>query len=258
MESTLDLGAGTLRLSFDDATSLEAFLQDAVAQRAFMVALAVAPKPLETYGVDATGGDVQFSFEARVVQLFPGGDGGTRAAFALETWTEDQQAALDVALAGEAPSAAGKGRAARVGDESESRGASPIFRLQQMDPGARARLAAKADRTERRLLRRDNTPAVLMNLLSNPRVGADDVLAIIKSPTANTSILQRIAEDRRWMQNTEVKTALVRQPKTPSQLAIKMLDTLRTEDLRQMAKMGSLREIVRRAAFRVYQQRQRR
>jgi len=51
---------------------------------------------------------------------------------------------------------------------------------------------------------------------------------------------------------------LVRQPKTPSQLAVKMLDTLRTEDLRQMAKMGALRETVRRAAFRVYQQRQRR
>lgn len=224
-------------------------MRDAVAQKAFMTPVDQAPKPLETYRVELVSGGVSFSFEARMVQLFPGG-GALQAAFALETWTDAEQQSLAAALAGGGPGAAK--------DESESRGASPTFRIRQMDPGSRARLAMKADRTERRILRRDNTPQVLMNLLSNPRIGADDVLAIIKSPSCNTSILQRIAEDRRWMSNTEIKTALVRQPKTPSQLAIKMLESLRTEDLRQMSKMGNLREIVRRAAFRVYQQRQRR
>ncbi|MEM8993432.1 MAG: hypothetical protein AAGF23_01445 [Acidobacteriota bacterium] len=256
MDVSLSPEQKRLRLRFDDAASLEAFMRAAVEQRAFMVAVDGTPKLLDTYRVELGGGGVELSVEARVVQLFPGGS-ELNAAFALEAWSPDDAASLESALAG-----AGGGGAAAAGhsrgDESESRGSSPIFRIQQMDPGARARLAAKADRTERRLLRRDNVPAVLMNLLTNPRVGADDVLAIIKSPSVNTSILQRIAEDRRWMSNTEIKTALVRQPKTPSQLAIKMLDALRTEDLRQMAKMGNLREIVRRAAFRVYQQRQRR
>ena len=244
MESSLDLEKKTLRLRFDDAAKIEAFMRDAVAQKAFMVAVDQSPKPLETYQVELTAGEASFAFDARMVQLFPGG-GALQAAFALETWSDTQQDALQAALA-------------PPKDESESRGASPTFRIQQMDPGARARLAAKADRTERRILRRDHTPQVLMSLLSNPRVGADDVLAIIKSPSSNASILQRIIDDRRWMSNTEIKTALVRQPKTPSQQAIKMLDSLRTEDLRQMSKMGNLRENVRRAAFRVYQSRQRR
>ena len=243
MESFLDLEEKTLRLRFGAASEIEAFMRDTVAQKAFMVAVDQSPKPLETYRVELTAGEVNFAFEARMVQLFPGG-GALQAAFALETWSDARQEALQAALAPK--------------DESESRGASPTFRIQQMDPGARARLAAKADRTERRILRRDHTPQVLMSLLSNPRVGADDVLAIIKSPSSNASILQRIIDDRRWMSNTEIKTALVRQPKTPSPQAIKMLESLRTEDLRQMAKMGNLRENVRRAAFRVYQSRQRR
>ena len=243
MESSLDLEEKTLRLRFGAASDIEAFMRDTVAQKAFMVAVDQSPKPLETYRVELTAGEVNFAFEARMVQLFPGG-GALQAAFALETWSDARQEALQAALAPK--------------DESESRGASPTFRIQQMDPGARARLAAKADRTERRILRRDHTPQVLMSLLSNPRVGADDVLAIIKSPSSNASILQRIIDDRRWMSNTEIKTALVRQPKTPSPQAIKMLESLRTEDLRQMAKMGNLRENVRRAAFRVYQSRQRR
>lgn len=255
MQSALDLEAKWLRLRFDSKEQLEKFVRDAVGQKAFMTAVDQSPKPLETYRVEFSCEGVEFTVPARMVQLFPGG-GALQAAFAIEIWSEEQQAALETALVDGDGSAPGAGGGS--GDESESRGASPIFRIQQMDPGARARLATKADRTERRLLRRDNTPAVLMNLLTNPRVGADDVLAIVKSPTANASILQRIAEDRRWTQNTEVKTALVRQPKTPSQLAIKMLDSLRTEDLRQMAKMGSMRENVRRAAFRIYQKRQRR
>ena len=57
------------------------------------------------------------------------------------------------------------------------------------------------------------------------------------------------------MSNSEIQTALVRNPKTPTPIAIQLLESVPTRELRDMAKMGSLRENVRRAAFRVYSKR---
>jgi hypothetical protein len=113
----------------------------------------------------------------------------------------------------------------------------------------------KANRGERQILVRDTSPQVLLSLLSNPRVEAGDVLQIVKSTHANAGILQRIASDRRWASNHEIQTAIVRNPKTPPPIAIKLLEQVPTRELRDMAKVGSLRETVRRAAFRVYQKR---
>jgi hypothetical protein len=96
---------------------------------------------------------------------------------------------------------------------------------------------------------------VLLSLLANPRLESTDVLAIVKSTHASSGVLQRVAKDRRWMSNKEVQAAIVRNPKTPTPIAIQLVDNVPTPELRQMAKMGSLRETVRRAAFRAYTKR---
>jgi hypothetical protein len=111
----------------------------------------------------------------------------------------------------------------------------------------------KADRVERQILCRDSSPQVLLGLLANPRLEAEDVVTIVKSTHATAAILQRVANERRWMGSAEIRTAVVRNPKTPTPVAVKLLETLPISELRDMAKMGSLREEVRRAAFRVYQ-----
>ena len=69
-------------------------------------------------------------------------------------------------------------------------------------------------------------------------------------------ILQRIASDSRWNGNQEILALVARHPKTPSVFASRLLPSLRTSDLRMMAKMSSgLREIVRKAALREYMRR---
>ncbi len=110
-----------------------------------------------------------------------------------------------------------------------------MFRIKQLDPSKRMLLAMKADRTERQILCRDTSPNVLLGLLGNPRIEAEKVLAIVKSAYASGAVLQRVAGERRWMGSAEIRTAVVRNPKTPTPLAVRLLDTLPITELRELA-----------------------
>ncbi len=246
----------TLRLESRDA--VPPLLTPARAQGFLLLLLEQkATKPFLPHDIVIICDDgFHFSFEARPVQFFEKG-AAWETAFQLDPWPADKDTELEKALA--APPTTQDDDSERdtptQADEGEVRGASPTFRIKAMDPNQRARLAMTAGRTERRLLRRDRSPQVLVNLLSNPRVEAEDVLAVVKSPTVNAGLLERVIKDRRWSQNLEIKTAIARNPKTPSLTVIRLLDALRTEDLRQMARVGALRENVRREALRVYMKR---
>lgn len=247
MRLVADLDAQTLRLELPDLDAAAGFLDQAERDGGFLLHLSQAPKPFATFALTAVtdGGAFVVSWESRVVQIFDRGGEGVDVAFQFDGWPSAKRQELERQRGG-----------ARTAEEGEVAGSSPAFRIQQMNPAQKARLAFQAGRTERRILRRESSPQVLTALLANPRIEAEDVLHLVQSAYAHAGLLKRIAEDRRWAANQEIRTAIVRNPKTPSPLAIRLLDTLRTEDLRQMAKMGALRENVRGAALRVYMKRQ--
>ena len=253
-------GAGVIRVEADLATSkvvltfagrdaIREFFASAVAKGGFMIPLDVRPQPFATLEITAgDGAGFELVFHARVVQISERG-GALTVALLLSDWSEAKGRELErrhaageeVPRADGAPAAGGAYAAA-----------SPVFRNRQLDPGKRMILAMKADRAERQVLCRDTSPQVLLGLLSNPRLEAEDVLAIVRSNHAGTAVLQRVAGERRWMGSAEIRTAVVRNPKTPTPLAVRLLDSLPISELRDLAKMGSIREDVRRAAFRVY------
>jgi hypothetical protein len=225
-----------LTLAFDDEDALAAFHATLREQSGFM-----APLPLELslyskIAIELTvGGESRLELEAEVAQAFalPSGDWNTAflAASVPETLDASDKAS----------------------DETETRGTAPIFRIQKMNPNEKARLATRAGREERQVLLRDNSPLVLQSLLANPRVQAKEVLRIVKSTHANAGLLKRIAEDPRWGKNQEILSSIAKNPKSPPPLAVRLIDRLRTSDLRMMGKMSSgLREDVRQAALREY------
>ena len=253
-------GAGVIRVEADLATSkvvltfagrdaIREFFASAVANGGFMIPLDVRPQPFATLEITAgDGAGFELVFHARVVQISERG-GALTVALLLSDWSEAKGRELERRLAAgeEVPRAEGAPAESGAYDA-----ASPVFRIRQLDPGKRMILAMKADRAERQVLCRDTSPQVLLGLLSNPRLEAEDVLAIVRSNHAGTAVLQRVAGERRWMGSAEIRTAVVRNPKTPTPLAVRLLDSLPISELRDLAKMGSIREDVRRAAFRVY------
>lgn len=256
----LDPETGGVRLELTDAESVRSFFTDAKKESGFLLPLAESPKLFEVLPVRALCGEsFEMELSARVIQSFerPGPDGARfQVAFQLEGWSPGRDAELTRKLA-QAPSRGaaqgGDGGTAGAGiHEGEVTGASPLFRIKALNPNERMRLATKAGRTERAILVRDTSPQVLMGLLSNPRLNGEDVLHLVRSTHANAALLKRVAEDRRWSQNPEIRVALVRSPKTPTPLALRLLETLRTPDLQVLAKSGQSKEALRRAAVRLY------
>lgn len=252
------IDGGTLVLEPSDADAAQAFFRAARGEGGFLVPLPRAPalyQALPARVVLAEG--IEVSFEARVIQAFPSPEGeGQRVAFQLEGWSPGKDAELARKL--RQLREGGDGGEGATGGEASGRlpagpgGTSPIHRIKGLNVSQRMRLAAKADRNERQILLRDGSPQVLMGLLSNPRLDAEDVVRIVRSTHVSAAVLKRVAEDRRWSQNAEVRASVVRNPKTPTPLALRLLETLRTPDLQVLAKSNRSREAIKRAAVRLY------
>ncbi len=134
----------------------------------------------------------------------------------------------------------------------ETRGVSPIFEIRQMNVTQKSLLAPKASRPQRQILLRDPNPQVLLALLNHPRIEAKEVLALVKNTQAPSGLLQRVAGDKRFASNYEIQAALVRNPKTPTPIAIRLVELLRPNDLRDLAKNQGIREELRKVILRVH------
>lgn len=236
MQAIWDSEKKQLTLELSDEVEAQRFHTEVASSNGFMVPLpmelALYTKGLVELRID---GRALLRFDSEVAQAFPLASGDWNTAF-LTHQIPQLSTAADIAE-----------------DESETRGVAPVYRIQQMNPNEKARLASRAGRQERQILLRDSSPLVLQGLLANPRIEAKDILRIVKSTHANAGLLKRIAEDGRWGKNQEILASVAKNPKTPPPLATRLMDRLRTADLRLMGKMSSgLREDVRRAALREY------
>jgi len=240
MEATL-ADDGTLAIAFADTAEAEKFFAEARASLGFFVRL---PSQLEfrrRLTVRASAPGFEFELAAEAVQVFPM-SGAFGTGFQLTDWSDERAAELERALAGE------------EAELSESH-LSPMFRIKKMNPSERFILATKASRVERQILLRDTSPHVLLGLLQHPRIEIKEVIEVLKSNFATGGIMEQVARNHKWMQNSEIPALIAKNPKTPQLLAIQLLDMLRTGDLQQMAKSSGLREGVKRAALKVYTKR---
>jgi len=255
MRARFDTEGERLTLELDDVDAVEVFLENAKSQEGFMAPLpgevATLPRGRSLTVTLAAPDGFELSFSATVLHVF--GAAGTGATDEVSAALErtDWGPAKDAEARRKLAAARGAGGA---GDESlgESLGASPIYRIQKMTPPEKARLARKANRTERQILLRETSPQVTMALLTNPHVEADDVVQIVKSPYTPGGVLKRVAADRRWLSSPDVRQALVRNPQTPTPLAIRLLPGLPTPVLQALARGGEVREDLKKAALKLY------
>ena len=100
-------------------------------------------------------------------------------------------------------------------------------------------LALSGSRDERTALFRDTNKMLHVFVLKNPRLGLDEVQAAAKLPQLSPDALKMVAEHREWGSNPTVCASLVRNPKTPMPLALRMLDKVPLNDLKAIAKGGA-------------------
>ena len=110
-------------------------------------------------------------------------------------------------------------------------------------------LAPKADRSERAVLLQDKEPQILLMLLKNPRLTIDEVARLAKSPHLSHQVVEVIVKGGPWLASNDVKVALVRNPRTPVQFALRILPLLPDSEVRLLAKGSATSMALRQAAL---------
>lgn len=117
--------------------------------------------------------------------------------------------------------------------------------------GEKMSLARIAPRPLIPLLRTENEPRVIAELLRNPNLVEDDLLTMIHYQLTPSVILGTIGRDYKWKVRYPIQLALVRNDKTPLPVALRFLSGLRKPDLKAVASAPKTPELIRRAADRI-------
>jgi len=83
------------------------------------------------------------------------------------------------------------------------------------------------------------------------------VVRIASRRPCRPETLRCIFEARRWRTRTAVALALVRNPYSETELALKLLPALATDELREISRDGVLHPLVRAMAGRIVEERER-
>src|SRR5438477_951855 len=108
-------------------------------------------------------------------------------------------------------------------------------------------LAMSCDRELRFQFLRDPNKQLHPLVLKNPRIGLEEVVCAAKLPTINPEALKIIADHPEWGQNPSVAAALVRNPKTPVPVAVKLVPPLAISVLKALARSQGRPQIVQAA-----------
>lgn len=142
----------------------------------------------------------------------------------------------DAAALVEALRVAPEAPGAEVVEEDDAAAGSVWDRLRGLSRMEKLLLAARADRIERAILAQDSDPQVLYTLLKNPRLTADEVIRIAKSPFLTFQTAETIVKSTQWFSNLEVRVALVHNAKTPPAFALRILQTLPESEVRNISR----------------------
>lgn len=124
------------------------------------------------------------------------------------------------------------------------------LRITRMSALEKQELALTGERAERMALLKDSNKSVHTLLLKNRKITSDEIRLLAGFRNANPDALAKIAMNREWIRDSRIVTALVSNPKTPPQVAIRLLDRLTTTELRRLARASDVPPTVSRAARR--------
>ncbi len=120
--------------------------------------------------------------------------------------------------------------------------------LQDEPLGMRKYMARHADAALIDRLLNDPDPAVIYNLLRNPRLTEAAVLRIATRRYSSPEVFKEILACYRWQKNYRVRLAIIYNPTVPVKLACQLLPTVLDQDLRDLSKEGTLSMEIRELA----------
>lgn len=94
----------------------------------------------------------------------------------------------------------------------------------------------------------DPDPHVTKNLLNNPRVTERDVLKMASKRPNSGEVLTEVFNNKKWIGMYSIKRALVKNPYTPTGLALGLVSFMLIQDIKEISKDGTIHPAIRGAA----------
>jgi hypothetical protein len=124
-------------------------------------------------------------------------------------------------------------------------------RIRELSVAERVKLALRGNKAARSILARDPVRLVQGCVLQNPRITLEEALAMAKNRSLHGDLLRMIADERDWVRNYAVRLALVRNPKTPIQVALGLLGGVQERDIRLLARSREVPSVLQQQARRI-------
>ena len=117
-------------------------------------------------------------------------------------------------------------------------------RIMKMNISEKIKLATKGNKEARTILIRDSNKLVAVAVILSPRLTDGEVLLQASSKTCQDDVLRVIYSDREWTKSYLVKLALVKNPKVPQAIGMKLLSTLRESDVKGLARDKNVPNVI--------------
>lgn len=124
--------------------------------------------------------------------------------------------------------------------------------LRSLPVPVRLRLARGAPRALRSILVRDPNPLVSTAVLQNNPMSDSEVEQVAKNRSVSGEVLEEVSRNRAWIRKYPIVLALVRNPRTPTGIALRLAGRLAVRDLRALARDRDVANAVRITAERLY------
>jgi hypothetical protein len=109
-------------------------------------------------------------------------------------------------------------------------------KIMKMNVAEKIKLATIGNKEARMLLVRDSNRLVSVAVVRSPRITDGEVLMLANNRAVPDDVLRVIYNNRDWTKMYPLKVALVKNPKTPSGIAMRFLGTLRESEVKEIAR----------------------
>jgi hypothetical protein len=116
----------------------------------------------------------------------------------------------------------------------------------------RLQLSRGASKTLRDILIRDTNPMVAVSVLTNNSFSDGEVERVANLRTVSEEVLDTIGRTRQWMRKYPIALALVKNPRTPIPLGVRLVPRMGMRDLKLLRRDRNVSEAVRQTANRLF------
>jgi hypothetical protein len=158
--------------------------------------------------------------------------------------TPQEEASQEEAPQEEAPAAAAETEL-DPNDEEE------VKKIEDMSVGQKIKLALTGDKTIRNMFITSSNKMISTAVMKNPRLTVEEVVKVANSKTTSDDIMRLIARNKEWTKNYNIRMAMIMNPKSPIQVALRMIDSLNIRDLEKVAKSRYISNVISGSADRM-------